>query len=121
MIELFDRNFKKSGDKVVITHSAFKNKNGMVAALVSWCKFCVELKPEYEKTAKITGDVYPMAWINPDKNERTMKMLGVMGYPTVFYVNQGVIGDRYDGERTSSGLMKNICQHSRQSHGFCRK
>jgi thioredoxin-like negative regulator of GroEL len=121
MIELFDRNFQQRGDKVIIKHSAFKDKNGMIGVFVHWCGHCVAFKPTYEEVANITGNVYPMAVINPDKNPKAMKMLGVLGYPTVFYINQGIVGDLYQGERTKTGMMQNICKHSRQSHGFCHK
>lgn len=120
VIKLSDKDFQKSGKIVKVVHPKFKGKSGLLAVTASWCHFCAKAAPEIEKLAKMTGSVYPVCYIDADKCKATVNLLGVEGFPTILFIENGIVKETYSGERSSGAMMNAVCDHVKSAN-FCPK
>lgn len=120
-IALTSANFRKDGQgRWFVIHPAFKGKSGMIAFMAGWCGHCQRLKPDYDKTAKMTGSAYPLGYVDCVSQAQLASKMGIQGYPTIKLVNSdGSIGANYSGDRSSPGMVAYVCEHGAKNSGFC--
>jgi len=127
VVQLNKSHFKKVKGKWIITHPAFKGKQGLVVFKMKWCGYCQKLEPEYKQAAQLTGNAFILGAVEGTQNENLIAELGITSFPTIRYVQtDGTFNVPYDGDRSTSGLLTNICSHvrgtpSHPSPSFCSR
>ena len=105
---------------IVLTAKNFNNlqfgKPGLLFVYGDWCHFCVQFKPEFKKLADLfaeNGD-FIIAQIESAEidDSAVKKCIGeIEGFPTLlFFDSKGKIVENYQGARTVSDLLKEICK-----------
>lgn len=109
--EVTDKHFTKKNNGIFI--DSLKKTGGMLIVKTEWCGFCRSTLPILEELSKKLGQNYPIVKLDADSNSLTTKMLGVQGFPTIFYIDRnGKIGNKHDGDRTVPVFLTKICEVS---------
>ncbi len=100
---------KKRGDFFEGFEDSGKYKFVMYGA--SWCGYCKQAKPEFEKlgaTKTIDGKVVEMSYVDADEKKEALKGKNISGYPTFhLYDPQGSLVKEYgDPSRTQADFDK---------------
>ena len=94
-----------------------KNATQVAVLFVSatWCPHCRNARPELEKAAAILGSVVPVYEVDSERNADTVELLGVNGFPTIFFRNESGRVTKYNGERNGQHIADWACAQS----GLC--
>ena len=118
MIELKDKDFEVKPTGIYIKHKLFNDKQGLVMFKAEWCGYCQRAKPELSKASDAVGTAFPIAMIDCDKNKKIPMAAGIVGYPTIKYVNRnGKLMNNYEGPRKSDDILDVICKKAK----LCKK
>jgi len=99
VLDLSDSNFQDTIDK---------HDNLMVEFYAPWCGHCKKLAPEYEKAADKLNDEDPpirIAKVDCPANSDLCQKYGVSGYPTIKMFKGGEESGKYEGPRSSDGIV----------------
>jgi len=99
VLDLTDSNFQDTIDK---------HDNLMVEFYAPWCGHCKKLAPEYEKAADRLNDEDPpirIAKVDCPANSDLCQKYGVSGYPTIKMFKGGEESGKYEGPRSSDGIV----------------
>lgn len=109
VIELTPKNFDKNNK---ITHPKLDGSTkGMIIFSASFCGYCQRAAPEYMKTSYTLGMSFPLFSVDCEKYPELTKALGIVGYPTIKYINKnGSIGKVYNKERSLPAFLGDICK-----------
>jgi len=79
----------------------------LIKFFAPWCGHCKSMKEDYETAAKQLVGKAALAEVNCDDaaNKDTCGKYGVQGFPTLKYINKGVVGD-YDGGRSLNDFLE---------------
>jgi len=75
----------------------------VVAVYAPWCGHSRALLPEYDAAAALLGRRVPLIKVDGTVAEDVATRLDVKGYPTLFFVRDGV-ADEFEGERTAKQI-----------------
>lgn len=102
-----------NGEDIVQQGQSFYIKRGgggLLFVKADWCGYCKRALPEIEQVSRLTGDAFPVYKLDADKNKNTVQLLGVKGYPTIFFIDQnGKIATQYTKERNTKAIIDEIC------------
>lgn len=106
----------KIGSKINLSKA--KNTGALVVVKADWCKFCKLLLIDLKKVSNKLGDAYPIMLVDADTNKEMVNVLGVEGFPTMFFFDRnGNLSKKYSGDRSEGGILSAICSESL----VCRK
>lgn len=76
-----------------------------------WCGHCQQLKPEWNKFEKLirdsdVGDEIMIATVGEEERGYVSGDSDVIGYPSIFYLMDGIKQKEYSGPRNSEGLIE---------------
>ncbi len=109
--EIRDSNIIKRG----YSHYLDRKGGGMLIIKADWCGHCKRALPELEQVSRLTGEMFPIYKLDADTNKRTVASLGVMGYPTIFFIEEdGKISGIYEKERNTRAIVNEICSVMRK-------
>jgi len=104
--ELSSRNIVKKRDG----HYIDKKGGGLLIIKADWCGHCRRALPELEQVSRLTGEMFPIYKLDADANKDIITSMGVMGYPTIFFIEtEGKISKHYEKERTTRAIIDEIC------------
>lgn len=114
--------FKEENDVVILTEQNFdifmeKYPTSMIEFYAPWCGHCKELKPKYEKAAKLLKEAVPsvpLAKVNADKHKKLGEKMNIEGFPTIFFFNKGVKKD-FNGKRSAKGIFNWVQRRTKES------
>jgi thiol-disulfide isomerase/thioredoxin len=116
VIEIVDKDILKKGNSFYINRA--KDSGGMIIVKNDWCIHCRRVLPVLEKTSKKLGTAYPIFKLDGDSNKKSIDLLKIEGFPTIFLINRdGKITKKYEGGRTEQEFLTSICSESL----VCRK
>lgn len=109
--EIKDSNILKRG----YSHYIDRKGGGILIVKADWCGHCRKALPELEQVSRLTGNMFPVYKLDADTNKRSVKSLGVMGYPTIFFIEEdGKISRRYEKERNARTIIDEVCSVMRK-------
>ena len=109
--EINDTHIIKRGNN----HYLNKRGGGLLMVKADWCGHCRRALPELENVSRLTGDMFPIYKLDADANKSTVTSLGVMGFPTIFFVEEdGKISRQYTKERKARAIVDEICSVMRK-------
>lgn len=121
MIELKQSDFIVDGKTIKCNKPIFKQMGGMIVFKADWCGHCQRLLPELHEVSANTGQLYPIAIIDADKNPKLVEAAKIRGFPTVKFINKsGVIMSAYEGGRSASDILEAICEKNGSKGAFCK-
>jgi thiol-disulfide isomerase/thioredoxin len=82
----------------------------LIFAYADWCGYCKQFMPIWQEFKDKYMPVIDLREINDKLDEKTIKTLGINGYPTIIYLN-GSKKLVYEGERTMEGLENFVRQN----------
>lgn len=88
---------------------------------VQWCGHCKAARPIMEQVSGVLGSVVPVYSVDGDERSDVARALGVEGYPTIVYIDEGGSRYEYTGDRTREAITSFVCHNSARRHQFCRK
>jgi thiol-disulfide isomerase/thioredoxin len=87
-----------------------KSGGGLLLVKADWCGHCQRAMPELEEVSRLTGEMFPVYKLDADKNKSAVTMLGVKGFPTIFFIEaDGKISTPYNKERKTKVIIDEIC------------
>ena len=103
--------------EVIVTHSDFIGKNGLIMFYAPWCPHCKkrETTQLWSNLALSTGSVVPIGAVNCENrgNKTLAKYAQILGYPTIKYVHIDGTMETYEGARTQKDILNYICMKSK--------
>ncbi|GJQ15219.1 hypothetical protein GpartN1_g7010.t1 [Galdieria partita] len=107
-----------------LTHKDFDqvidgSKPALIELYAPWCGHCQALAPEIERlgeSVKNNTEII-VAQVDADKDKVLSERFQIQGYPTIKLLSSGNMSDwiEYTGERTATGLVAFIQNHTHQS------
>lgn len=82
--------------------------HSLVMFYAPWCGHCKHFKPEYEVAAgmlKATEDTVQIAAVDATIHRKVAEKYDVKGFPTTLYFANGEMTEKFEGERTSQGVI----------------
>lgn len=114
VIELYNKDFIKKGNKFKILNKNFKNQKGLIIIYAPWCKHCISMAPMMSEIAKIFQNRFKIGSINAEntymKNDDLRIDMKIKQYPTLKYVSKSGILTNYTGEYDVNDLIHFICK-----------
>ena len=113
--------FSTKSNVIELTPSSFVNKKvihpkskgkSMIFYGAPWCSHCKTASPEYSKASNTLGSGFSMFYVNCEKYPEIAERVGVKGYPTILFMNNGISQKIFSGERTTEGFLKEICKEA---------
>ena len=118
IVELKPEHFARNGKGKVTLSGDFEDKNGIVTFYAHWCGHCVNFVKIYERFADLVKGVdkgnrviigaFDCANESQD-HKQIANGIGIEGYPTIKFIKHGEISDTFEGERTVTELLKQLC------------
>ena len=102
----------------LVSHMAFKDKNGMIMVGVDWCGYCKALKPTWKEYRRIANDFFTVAAVDAVEYPKLAKKLKVDSFPTLFLVENGKLKPYTEEDRSLFNLVQIMCDLSK--HPRCK-
>lgn len=79
----------------------------LVEFYAPWCGHCQQLKPSYEKAAKLLKGVIKVGAVNMDAHKQVGSTYGVKGFPTIMFfgLDKSKTPEKYEGARESDAIV----------------
>lgn len=115
VIELTKKDFDK---KYKIKNKEFKYKNGLLIFYAPWCVHCINSGPMIEEIADLFKHKFTISALNTynvnEKNDKIAKHFGIFCYPTIRYVENGIVTDQVVSSKKEE-LIDFVIVHSQKS------
>ena len=94
---------------IEINQSRFRNKPGMLMCYADWCGHCANRQTR-DLWSSIAKESTPNLAIGSLNGSEHSTQIPINGYPTIFYVEDGVIDtEPFRGQRTKQDLFNFVC------------
>ena len=108
IIELTLSDFIYKNKKLYINNNFF-NKKGFIIFYAPWCKHCNNISNLMLELADININIFPFGAVNSenikDGNDYLCNYANILGFPTIFYINNDNLLLKYEYDYTSDNLI----------------
>ena len=81
-----------------------ENRYVLIEFYAPWCGHCKKLQPEYERAAEMIGHQAVIAKVDATVEKLAASKYDLQGYPTLLWIENGVVKEEYDGSRTAEDI-----------------
>ena len=101
------------------THTAFKDKMGLIMFYADWCPHCSsdETVGFWTELSQELKGLMPIGAFNCNNHKKTATELGISGFPTIMFVNYDGNMEQYEGGRDMDSIMGFICKKANKVLG----
>jgi hypothetical protein len=109
-IELSPNSLRRTPDgRWQITLPAAHPGGALFAVVAPWCGHCSNLKNNvFQAQSANPFDFFFLDGDQSDFHRKKVEQMGVMGFPTIFYVGKDGYLKEYNGSRSSEALARNF-------------